>query len=86
MARLQLTIDDNVNDILELLKRRNDKGRFIELAIKAAFKNPDIRELFGWKISKLEETGQKLSQKTDMLQKPSNPEAKQKIIFDDEFN
>ena len=49
MARLQATIGSDVMIILEQLLRRNDRARFIELAIKSAVNNPDIRSLFAWK-------------------------------------
>ena len=49
MVRLQATIDESVGDILDLLKRRNDKSRFIELAIKLAYTTDSIRSQFVWK-------------------------------------
>lgn len=52
MARLQATIDEDVMDILEQLLRRNDRARFIELAIKDARSKPDISKQFAWKAQK----------------------------------
>lgn len=48
MAKIQLNIEDSVNAILEKLSRRTDKALFIEIAIKKAYQNPEIRELFSW--------------------------------------
>lgn len=53
MAKIQLNIEDGVNAILEKLSRRTDKALFIEIAIKKAYQNPEIRELFSW----VEESG-----------------------------
>ncbi len=47
MARLQITIDDETSEILNSSIRPNLKRFFIEHAIKAAVKNPEICEIFG---------------------------------------
>lgn len=47
MARLQITIDDETSEILNSSIRPDLKRFFIEHAIKAAVKNPEICEIFG---------------------------------------
>ena len=47
MARLQITIDYETSEILNSSIRPNLKRFFIEHAIKAAVKNPEICEIFG---------------------------------------
>ena len=48
MARLQLTISDDLSDRLDELKKF-EKGAFCELAIREALKNPHITSRFIWK-------------------------------------
>ena len=47
MARLQITIDNEANDILNSISRGDQKRLFIEYAIKSAAKNPEVCEIFG---------------------------------------
>ena len=72
MARLQATIDDKTAQILEQLLRRNDRARFIELAIQKAKESPEFCKLFAWK------------EPSHTIETPIKPE-KRKITFDDEF-
>lgn len=45
--KLQLTISEEANSILNQLHRFH-KGRFVELAIKWAYQNKDIKNNFAW--------------------------------------
>ena len=47
MARLQIIIADEVEEILNHFSRASEKRLFIEYAIKSAAKNPEICEIFG---------------------------------------
>lgn len=47
MARLQIIIADEVDEILNHFSRASEKRLFIEYAIKSAAKNPEICEIFG---------------------------------------
>jgi hypothetical protein len=47
MARLQIIIADEVNEILNHFSRASEKRLFMEYAIKSAAKNPEICEIFG---------------------------------------
>lgn len=46
MARLQIIIADEVEEILNHFSRASKKRLFIEYAIKSAAKNPEICEIF----------------------------------------
>ena len=81
MARLQATVDDKTLSILDNLFRRNDRARFIELAIKCAESNPEIRGQFSWK-------NQGHKDVKDVEQPKNNVEpdrVKSKVKFDKEF-
>lgn len=77
MAKIQLNIEDSVNAILEKLSRRTDKALFIEIAIKKAYQNPEIRELFSW-----------INESANI--EPKTPKAKKQTIkkpkFDPDFS
>lgn len=51
MARLQLTISDEIGKELDELKKF-EKGAFCELAIREALNNPNITSRFIWKSKK----------------------------------
>ena len=74
MARLQATVDEQTLAILDKLFRRNDRARFIELAIKNAENNPEISEQFSLKNQ---------DDSTKII--TSQNVAKTKVKFDDEF-
>lgn len=81
MARLQATVDDKTLTILDNLFRRNDRARFIELAIKCAENNPEIRGQFSWK-------NQVHTDINDVQHLKNNVEpdrVKSKVKFDKEF-
>lgn len=84
MARLQATIDDEVMEILDQLLRRNDRGRFIELAIKNAIDNPAISNLFAWKSKR--GSNDNIAQEDELIsEKNISNTQKKKIQFDKEF-
>ncbi len=47
MARLQITIADDIDQILNRFNHANKKRLFVEYAIKLAANNPKICEIFG---------------------------------------
>lgn len=77
MARLQIVIEEDVNEILEKLSRKSDKTLFVEIAIKKAYQNKAIKELFSW-------TNQD-KPKVSKEMEPVKPKSK-KVKFDEEFN
>ena len=81
MARLQATVDEKTLYILDKLFRRNDRARFIELAIKYAENNPEIREQFSWKNkNELDNNLKKIKMDEENFKKQIT-----KVVFDDEF-
>lgn len=76
MAKLQLLVEDSVSDILDKLARRSDKTIFVEIAIKKAYQNKAIRELFNWSEDK--------PQIKKSKPEPSSTPNK-KVKFDDDF-
>ena len=71
LAKLQATIDDEVYEILKSLSRRNDRARFIEVAIKQAIKMPEVYNQFSWSHAVSSVNKNKMNNK--------------KIIYDDDF-
>ena len=75
MARLQLTISDELSDRLDELKKF-EKGAFCELAIREALKNPNLTSRFIWKS------------RTEIKNKPDKESIvaiKPKISIDEDF-
>ena len=81
MAKLQIQINDQVNDLLNQLSRKSDRSLFIEVAIKKAFADKKIREMFSWDDEGLNKTGIVPSEEKEPPQKPQ----KKKVKFDNEF-
>lgn len=48
MAKLQVTLSDDLTDALDGL-RKFDKSSFTEMALREALKNPEILNRFIWK-------------------------------------
>ena len=80
MAKLQIQINDQVNDILNQLSRKSDRSLFIEVAIKKAFADKKVREMFSWDDKDLNKSGTP-DEKKEPPQKPQ----KKKVKFDNEF-
>jgi hypothetical protein len=76
MARLQLTISDDLSERLDELKKF-EKGAFCELAIREALKNPNITSRFIWKSTSATEN--------KLTTEEVKPATKPMISIDDDF-
>ncbi len=81
MAKLQLIIEDGTSAILDKLSRRSDKALFVEIAIKKAYANPKIRELFGW----VDEESPKTKKVTKGKKPDDTSETSGKVTYDNDF-
>lgn len=79
MAKIQLQIDDSVSEILDKLSRRSDKTLFVEMAIKKAYKNKAIKELFSWNTDKP-------NQSEPENEPPKGGSGKKRVNFDKDFS
>lgn len=85
MAKLQIQIDDQVNDLLNQLSRKSDRSLFIEVAIKKAFADKKIREMFSWSAKEQEASGEHQEKSSAVKKNTEKPAPKKKIKFDNEF-
>lgn len=85
MARLQIVIADEVDQILNHFSRASEKRLFVEYAIKSAAKNPEIYEIFGLNKAQLSVPVKANSSNMNMIQVANNKPAA-KVNIDSEFD
>lgn len=85
MAKLQIQINDQVNNILNQLSRKSDRSLFIEVAIKKAFADKKIREMFSWDEVEQAATTPQKENSPSLKKETAKLTPKKKVKFDDEF-
>lgn len=83
MAKLQIQISDQVNDILNKLIRKSDRALLIELAVKKAYSDKNIREMFTWADDNTKQSSAHQEPEAKPEAKPKT--TKKKVKFDGEF-
>lgn len=85
MARLQITIADEVDQILNHFSHAVEKRLFVEYAIKLAANNPEICEIFGLNKAQLSVPVKASLSNMNMIQVANNKPAA-KVNIDSEFD